>query len=313
MAALLRLLGKKKRAQLTLLVSPRTVLRWHAQLIARKWTYPRRRSGRPPKPEALRRLVIGLARENPGWGYRRIQGELLGLGHKVAASTVWEILKKAGTDPAPQRTDRSWATFLKAQASSIVATDVFHVDTVFLRRWFVLFLIEHGSRRVHIAGVTRHPTGSWITQQARNYLMDTGDRTQSITFLIRDRGPYFTDSFDAIFRAVGIRVIPTPPAVPRMNAVAEHWIDRTELSSSVLRTNSPAPSHPLTATKTSSTDATDSAASSTSTRRSHRGDTVSGTHRVRPAKTLVGTTGCEPAPPCPPAALQLCAAIRIAP
>ncbi|MEU1625626.1 helix-turn-helix domain-containing protein [Streptomyces sp. NPDC020096] len=224
MAALLRLLGKKRRAQLTLLVSPRTVLRWHARLIARKWTHPRQRSGRPPKPEALRRLVIRLAREHPGWGYRRIHGELLGLGRKVAASTVWEILKKAGIDPAPQRTDRSWTTFLKAQASSIVATDVFHVDTVFLRRWFVLFYIEHGSRRVHIADVTRHPTGPWTTQQARNYLMDTGDGAESITFLIRDRGPYFTDSFDAVFRAVGIRVIPTLPAVPRTNAVAERWV-----------------------------------------------------------------------------------------
>ncbi|MEU1629813.1 integrase core domain-containing protein [Streptomyces sp. NPDC020096] len=238
MAALLRLLGKKKRAQLTLLVSPRTVLRWHARLIARKRTYPRRRPGRPPKPEALRRLVIRLARENPDWGYRRIQGELLGLGRKVAASNVCDILEKAGTDPAPQRTDRSWTTFLKAQDSSIVATDVFHVDTVFLRRWFVLFYIEHGSRRVHIASVTRHPTGPWITQQARNYLMDLGDGAESIKFLIRDRGPYFTDSFDAVFRAVGVRVIPTLAAVPRMNAVAERWIEscRREATDRILIT-----------------------------------------------------------------------------
>ncbi|MGW7004286.1 helix-turn-helix domain-containing protein [Streptomyces sp. NPDC054933] len=125
-AALLRLLGKKQRAQLTLLVTPRSVLRWHARLAARNWTYPHRRPGRPSKPEAMRRLVIRLARENPGWGYRRIQGELLGLGRKVAASTVWEILKKDGIDPAPQRTGCSWAAFLKAQASAIVATDVFH-------------------------------------------------------------------------------------------------------------------------------------------------------------------------------------------
>ncbi|MEV6132647.1 integrase core domain-containing protein [Streptomyces violaceusniger] len=224
MAALLRMVNKKQRARLALLVTPRSVLRWHARLVARKWTYPHRRPGRPPKPEALRHLVLRLARENPGWGYRRIHGELLGLGRKVGASTVWEILKKAGTDPSPQRADRSWAAVLKAQASAIVATDLFHIDTVLLRRWFILFFIDHGARRVHIAGITRHPTGPWITQQARNYLMDLGDRAESIKFLIRDRGAYFTDSFDTVFQAAGVRVIPTLPAVPRMNAIAERWI-----------------------------------------------------------------------------------------
>ncbi|MGW7007991.1 hypothetical protein ACWGCW_35650 [Streptomyces sp. NPDC054933] len=266
MAAPLRLLGKKHRAQLTLLVNPRTILRWHARLVARKWTYPHRSPGRPPKPEALRRLVIRLARENPGWGYRRFQGELMGLGRKVTASTVWEILKKAGIAPAPQRADRSWTAFLRAQASSIVATDLFHVDAVFLRRWFVLFFIEHGTRRVHIAGITRHPTGTWVAQQARNYLIDLGDRAESITFLIRDRGPYFTDTFDAVFQAIDVQVGLTLPTVPRMNAIADH----TDRSNSVLRTNSSDPNHPLTATKTASTDVTDSAASSTSIRRSHR-------------------------------------------
>jgi putative transposase len=224
MAALLRLMNKKQRARLALLVTPRSVLRWHARLVARKWTYPHRRPGRPPKPEALRQLVLRLARENPGWGYRRIHGELLGLGRKVGASTIWQILQKAGIDPAPQRTDHSWPAFLKAQASAIVATDLFHIDTFFLRRWFVLFFIDHGTRRVHIAGATRNPTGLWITQQARNYLMDLGDRAESIRFLIRDRGAYFTHSFDAVFHTAGIRVVPTLPAVPRMNAIAERWI-----------------------------------------------------------------------------------------
>ncbi|MER6145679.1 helix-turn-helix domain-containing protein, partial [Streptomyces sparsogenes] len=122
-----RIVSKERRTQVALLVTPRSVLRWHARLIAWKWTYPSRRPGRPPKPEALRQLVVRLARENPAWGYRRIQGELLGLGRKVAASTVWSILKEAGIDPSPQRMDRSWATFLKAQASAIVATDLFHI------------------------------------------------------------------------------------------------------------------------------------------------------------------------------------------
>ncbi|WP_406088478.1 hypothetical protein [Kitasatospora purpeofusca] len=152
LAALLRLLSKRHRSAMKLLVTPRTVLRWHARLVARKWTYPPRRPGRPAKPEALRTLVLRLARENDGWGYRRIHGELLNLGWKVAPSTVREILKKADIDPAPQRADHSWPRFLKAQAQGILAADVFHVDTVLLRRLFVLFFIEHGTRRVHIAG-----------------------------------------------------------------------------------------------------------------------------------------------------------------
>ncbi|MGW9028247.1 helix-turn-helix domain-containing protein [Streptomyces sp. NPDC055722] len=147
LAALVRLLNKRQRLSLKLLVTPRTVLRWHARLVARKWTHPHRGPGRPAKPEALRALVLRLARENDGWGYRRIHGELLSLGWKVAASTVWEILKRAGVDPAPQRASRSWAKFLKAQAQGILAVDVFHVDTVLLRRLFVLFFVEHGSRR----------------------------------------------------------------------------------------------------------------------------------------------------------------------
>ncbi|MFF3877614.1 hypothetical protein [Streptomyces sp. NPDC001978] len=168
LAVLLRLRGKRHRSALKLLVTPRTVLRRHARLVAKEWTCPHRRPGRPPKPGALRALVLRLARENDGWGYRRIHGELLNLGWKVAASTVWEIVQRAGVDPAPQRADRSWARFLKAQAAGIWATDVFHVDTVFLRRLFVLCFIEHGTRRVHIAGVTRSVTADWETQCARN-------------------------------------------------------------------------------------------------------------------------------------------------
>jgi putative transposase len=153
------------------LVSPRTLLRWHAQLVARRWTYPRRQAGRPPIAPPIRTLVLRMARENPTWGYRRIQGELVGLGHRVAASTVWKVLKAAGIDPAPQRSGPTWRQFLGAQAHAILAVDIAHVDTVFLRRLYILVVIEHGRRRVHIAGITAHPTGAWVTQQARNLLI----------------------------------------------------------------------------------------------------------------------------------------------
>ena len=139
------------------LVSPRTLMRWHAQLVARRWTYPRRRPGRPPTPPPIRDLVLRMARENPRWGYRRIQGELVGLGHCVAASTVWRILKDAGLDPAPRRAGPTWRQFLSAQARAILAVDFAHVDTVFLRSLYVLVVVEHGRRRVHIVGITANP------------------------------------------------------------------------------------------------------------------------------------------------------------
>jgi putative transposase len=222
LAALSRLLPTSVR-QLRL-VSPRTLLRWHAQLVARRWTYPRRQPGRPPIAQPVRALVLRMARENPTWGYRRIQGELVGLGHQVAASTVWKILKAAGIDPAPQRSGPTWRQFLAAQAHAILAIDFAHVDTVFLRRLYVLIVIEHGRRRVHLAGITAHPTGAWVTQQARNLLIDLGDRTDQFRFLIRDRDSKFTAAFDAVFAGADIRSIPAPVRAPRANAIAERWI-----------------------------------------------------------------------------------------
>jgi putative transposase len=222
LSALSRLLPTPLR-QLRL-VSPRTLLRWHAQLVSRRWTYPHRRSGRPPTAPPIRALVLRMARENPRWGYRRIQGELVGLGHPVAASTVWAILKNAGLDPAPRRSGPTWRQFLSAQAHAILAIDFAHVDTVFLRRLYILVVIEHGRRRVHIAGITAHPSGAWVTQQARNLLMNLGEHADQFRFLIRDRDSKFTAAFDAVFIGADIRVIRTPIRAPRANAIAERFI-----------------------------------------------------------------------------------------
>jgi len=222
LSALSRLLPTPlRRARL---VSPRTLLRWHHQLVARRWTYPHRRPGRPPTAPAIRDLVLQMARENPRWGYRRIQGELVGLGHSVAASTVWKILKEAGLDPAPRRSGPTWRQFLSAQAHAILAVDFAHVDTVFLRRLYILVVIEHGRRRVHLAGITAHPTAAWVTQQARNLLIDLGDHAEQFRFLIRDRDSKFTDAVDAVFAGADIRIIRTPVRAPRANAIAERFI-----------------------------------------------------------------------------------------
>jgi putative transposase len=205
-------------------VTPATLLRWHRELVARRWTYPSRSPGRPSIAGEVQELVLRLARENPSWGYRRIQGELIGLGVKVAASTVWKILKEAGIEPAPRRNGPSWAEFLRQQAASILECDFLSVDTVLFKRLYVLFFIELGTRRVHLAGITTNPDGPWVTQQARNLLMQLDEQDIKPRFLIRDRDSKFTRDFDEVFRSEGIRVIKAPVRAPRARAHAERWV-----------------------------------------------------------------------------------------
>ncbi|WP_446220001.1 integrase core domain-containing protein [Micromonospora sp. IBHARD004] len=168
--------------------------------------------------------MLRLAEENPTWGCRRIQGDLIGFGYRIAASTVWKILTQAGLDPAPRRSGPTWAQFLSGQAEGILACDFLHVDTIGLARVYVLFLTEIGTRRVHLLGATANPTGAWVAQQARNLLMDMGERVSRFRFLIRDRDTKYTGVFDEVFTAEGIEVLRTPPGAPRANAHAERWV-----------------------------------------------------------------------------------------
>jgi putative transposase len=209
--ALSRLVNRRRWSEI-FPVTPATILRWHRHLVARKWTFTgRRRPGRPSTGVSVKTLIVRMARENPTWGHRRIQGELARLGYAIAASTVWEIL-------------HAWRQFLTAQAHAIIACDFLVVETVLLQRLYMLVFIEHGTRRLHLGGVTAHPTGAWAVQQARNLVMDLGDRLETLRFLIHDRDPLFTAAFGEVLKSEGLRNITTLPQTPRMNAICERVI-----------------------------------------------------------------------------------------
>ena len=204
-------------------VRPETLLRWHRELVRKKWTFRKKgQLGRPPIDPNVRDLVVRLGRENPRWGYQRIRGELLKLGIRVSATTVRTILLRHGMNPAPRRAGPTWAEFLRSQAAGILATDFFTVETISLKTLYVLFFIELSSRRVHLAGVTANPDSAWVTQQARNLAIE--ERLSGVRFLLRDRDAKFTGPFDAVLRAEGVRVIRTPVRSPRANAFAERFV-----------------------------------------------------------------------------------------
>jgi putative transposase len=226
LATLLSVIPEARRPGMRLLVTPDTILRWHRDLIRRRWAARsiRGKTGRPATRRNIKGLVLRLARENPGWGYRRIHGELAGLGIQVSASTVWEILNKAGIDPAPRRSSPAWSLFLRSQAEAILACDFFTASLLDGTQAYVLAVIEHASRRIRILGVTLHPTGEWTVQQARNLMMDLGDQPHRVKFMIRDRGSNFTAAFDAVLADAGIRTMLCNVQTPRMNAIIERWI-----------------------------------------------------------------------------------------
>ena len=205
------------------IVRPETLLRWHRELVSRKWTYKRSgRPGRPPIEPEVRDLIVRLGRENPRWGYQRIRGELMKLGIRISATTVRTVLLRHGLHPAPRRAGPTWTEFLRSQAHGILATDFFTVETVFLKTLYVLFFIELSTRRVHLMGATAHPDSAWVTQQARNLAID--ERLSGVRFLVRDRDAKFSGPFDEVFRTESVRVIRTPIQAPKANAFAERFV-----------------------------------------------------------------------------------------
>jgi putative transposase len=226
LAALLHGLPRDVLRRVRLLVRPDTVLRWHRDLVARRHAAVSRpkRPGRPRTVHSVRALVLRLSRENPSWGYRRLHGELLVLGVKVAASTVWEILKEAGIDPAPERAGSTWSDFLRSQADALLACDFLETVTLAGARMYVFAVIEHASRRIHILGATPHPTTAWVAQAAKNLVMDLEDNGSRAWFMVRDRDGKFPDMFDAILADADIDVVLSGIQMPRMNSIMERWV-----------------------------------------------------------------------------------------
>jgi putative transposase len=224
LAAACRLIPRDRWVAFT--ITPATLLRWHRELVKRKWTYRRTgRPGRPPIAPEVRDLILRLARENPRWGCVRIGGELRKLGIRVGATTIRSLLRSACLGPAPRRSGPSWTEFLREQAGGIIACDFFTVETAWLRTLYVLLFIELGSRRIYLSPSTAHPDSAWVTQQARNMALDLDDRSAAIRFLIRDRDTKFSRSFDEVIRSEGARVIQTPVRAPNANAYAERVIE----------------------------------------------------------------------------------------
>jgi hypothetical protein len=222
LAAASRLLGRTSRR--SFFVRPDTLLGWHRQLVRRRWTYSGRRPGRPAVTEEIRELVLRLARENPRWGYQRIVGELAGLGVRISATSVAKILRQAGVPPSGARVQLSWRRFIRAHAASIIACDFFTVETLWLGRIYVLFLLELGTRRVHLAGCTGNPDGGWAVQQARQFAWSLPERATPMRFLIHDRDSKFTRAYDEVFTSEGVEIIRTPFRAPQANAFAERWV-----------------------------------------------------------------------------------------
>ncbi|MEV7862971.1 integrase core domain-containing protein [Streptomyces hirsutus] len=225
-ASLLHGLPREVLRRMRLLVRPDTVLRRHRDLLAHRHAVQSRpkRGGRPRTVHSIRALVLRLARENPSWGYRRLHGELLLLGVKVAATTVWEVLKEAGTEPAPERASSTWADFLRSQADALLACDFFETVTLSGARLYVFAAIEHANRRIRILGATAHPTASWVVQAARNLVMDLEDAGCRARYLIRDRDGKVPRLFDAVLKDAGIEMVLSGVRIPRMNSIMERWV-----------------------------------------------------------------------------------------
>jgi putative transposase len=242
-AVLLSVIPRAGHGRLRLIVTPGTILGWHRDLVRRRWAAKsvRKKPGRPSTHPNVTRLVLRMAKDNEHWGYRRIAGELAGLGVAVAPSTVWEILKKHGIDTAPRRSGPGWADFLRSQAEAILALDLFTVDLLDGSKAYVLAAIEHAARRVRILGATTHPGGDWIVQQARNLLMDLEDAGAKVNVVLHDRDGIFHEGFDAVFTAAGMRIVRSGVRMPRMNSIIERWIGgcRRELLDRTLIWNLP--------------------------------------------------------------------------